>query len=422
MRMVTSIFAQQRTLFEMRNARSNVKRDLVHGEGENVFPKKETLTVEREPEVTKGHAILEQMILAWMKTRSEQLVVLFPHVLQVIYFLLTQNTKTIKAQSVINFLLTFKSFDLEKPRRENKSQRISSTPRPLKVLGKWKLDGDCIPTTLGSNCGPGTQIRTRTCKDGAIQKCEFRDRISRRQCKLKDCPKVLGEWNDVEECRTFDTSRKCGKGKRLQTRSCKDGTIDICNSEETSRNVNCITECRKEFGPWLEGRCVLDRRNANCGEGKRRDTRKCDPGTNEPCVRNEMTRTITCNINCPKLFGEWEYVEECKPLNTLRKCGAGKRLQRRSCNDGTIDICSSEETIRDEDCTVGCRKRLGPWLEGRCISDQRNSNCGRGKRRDTRKCDPGTNDPCRRTEMTRTITCNLTPCTTGKIFPLWNKI
>ena len=86
-------FAHLRTLFEMRNVRSNVKRDLVHGEGENVFPKKETLTVEREPEVTKGHAILEQMILAWMKTRSEQLVVLFLHVLQVIYFVLTQNTK-----------------------------------------------------------------------------------------------------------------------------------------------------------------------------------------------------------------------------------------------------------------------------------------------------------------------------------------
>ena len=317
--------------------------------------------------------------------------------------------------------LIFQFFDSEKPRRENKSQRISSTPRPLKVLGKWKLDGDCIPTTLGSNCGPGTQIRTRTCKDGAIQKCEFRDRISRQQCKLKDCPKVLGEWTDVEKCRTFDTSRKCGKGKRLQTRSCKDGTIDICNSEETSRNVNCIIECRKEFGQWLEGKCVLNRRNANCGEGKRRDTRKCDPGTNEPCERNEMTRTITCNINCPKLFGEWVYVEGCKPLDTLRKCGAGKRLKRRSCKDGTIDICSPEETIRDEDCTVECRKRLGPWLEGRCISDQRNSNCGRGKRRDTRKCDPGTNDPCRRTEMTRTITCNLTPCTTGKIFPVWNK-
>ena len=102
-KMAPLILAHLRTLLEMTNVRLNVKRDLVHGEGENVFPKKETLTVEREPEVTKGHAILEQMILAWIKTRSEQLVVLFPHVLQVIYFLLTQNTKTIKGSKCYKF-------------------------------------------------------------------------------------------------------------------------------------------------------------------------------------------------------------------------------------------------------------------------------------------------------------------------------
>jgi hypothetical protein len=76
------ILAHLRTLLEMRNVRLNVKRGLVHGEGENVFPRKETLTVERESEVTNGHAILEQMTLAWIKTRSEKLVALFPHVLQ----------------------------------------------------------------------------------------------------------------------------------------------------------------------------------------------------------------------------------------------------------------------------------------------------------------------------------------------------
>ena len=151
--------------------------------------------------------------------------------------------------------------------------------------------------------------------------------------------------------------------------------------------------------------------------------RQCEDGAVQKCEYDDTISGRKCSLgNCPKLLGDWTDQDECKPFNALKKCGPGTKTQKRACEDGTFDICTSEDTIRNEECSIECEKRLGPWRRGKCIPKERNSNCGEGTRSDQRACYPGTNDPCLDEDTIRTISCSLSPCTTGNIFAMDTKI
>ena len=177
---------------------------------------------------------------------------------------------------------------------------LTTTIRP-KMLGKWKLSGKCIPESRGFNCGPGIQRLIRTCNDGTIAKCKAADQRSQRQCSLRNCPKKVGEWKDQSDCKTIDNMKKCGPGKILQTRTCKNGTVEICSIEDTRQTGNCFIKCRKLFGPWIKAQCIPQAPNQNCGRGTQRETRTCKPGTNDPCLDEETIRVNFCDLGaCPK--------------------------------------------------------------------------------------------------------------------------
>ena len=80
---------------------------------------------------------------------------------------------------------------------------------------------------------------------------------------------------------------------------------------------------------------------------------------------------IMLRILVPKKFGEWSNEEVCKPFDFNKKCGNGQQLQTRICQDGTIDICKAEETIRYINCYIECESfgpSYEPLVEGKSLN------------------------------------------------------
>ena len=110
-----------------------------------------------------------------------------------------------------------------------------------KQLGIWTKNGTCNPLYPNKQCGPGYQTETRSCSDGVVEKCDLSDMIRNQPCHEHDCPKIIGEWENVESCDTFDNDGygKCGNGKQVQTRSCQSGTNDDCTNVEILKIIPC---------------------------------------------------------------------------------------------------------------------------------------------------------------------------------------
>jgi hypothetical protein len=51
--------------------------------------------------------------------------------------------------------------------------------------------------------------------------------------------KILGEWTNEGSCNGDGDDPTCGAGTQLQSRTCTDGTIDKCTVEDTHRSVTC---------------------------------------------------------------------------------------------------------------------------------------------------------------------------------------
>ena len=83
-------------------------------------------------------------------------------------------------------------------------------------------------------------VMTRECTDGTVSKCTLLDKKMNRPCRLGDCPKKMGEWKDGGTCLPDDQIKNCGKGQKLQTRACTDGSNDVCTLSDTSRYKNCF--------------------------------------------------------------------------------------------------------------------------------------------------------------------------------------
>ena len=110
-----------------------------------------------------------------------------------------------------------------------------------KQLGIWTTNGTCTPFYPNKQCGPGYQTETRSCSDGVVQKCGLSDVMRNRPCHEHDCPKIIGEWENVGSCFASDDDGygKCGKGEQVQKRSCQSGTSYDCTNVETVRIIPC---------------------------------------------------------------------------------------------------------------------------------------------------------------------------------------
>ena len=113
-----------------------------------------------------------------------------------------------------------------------------------KQLGIWATNGTCTPLYPNKQCGPGYQTETRSCFDGVVQKCVLSDVMRNLPCHEHDCPRIIGEWENVGSCEKFDDDGygKCGKGyktEQIQRRTCQSGTKDNCSNVETVRIIPC---------------------------------------------------------------------------------------------------------------------------------------------------------------------------------------
>jgi len=168
-----------------------------------------------------------------------------------------------------------------------------------KKLGSW-VKGKCISKNTRQNCGEGEQLWKRSCEHGTNNPCLTTDIMKTITCFLGNCPKSLGKWEDKGLCITFDNVKKCGNGNIIQTRSCENGTIDLCFSYETRQTKKCFVNCKKKFGPWIKGKCMSSHRTQNCGEGQQLLRRRCEQGTHDPCMESEIKKTNVCFLGrCP---------------------------------------------------------------------------------------------------------------------------
>ena len=126
-----------------------------------------------------------------------------------------------------------------------------------KIFGNWTNDGNCVAMGNLPNCGPGNQQQIRTCTDGTYDLCTTEDILVRNvscvdaETSLPNCTKVLGNWTNDGNCIATGSFEECGPGNQQQTRTCTDGTYDLCTTEDILRNVSCsdagtsLTDCSK---------------------------------------------------------------------------------------------------------------------------------------------------------------------------------
>ena len=65
-----------------------------------------------------------------------------------------------------------------------------------KIFGDWANDGACNGEGENPTCGPGTQVQTRSCTDGTVDKCTEEDKQSTVTCtvagtQLPTCSKFI---------------------------------------------------------------------------------------------------------------------------------------------------------------------------------------------------------------------------------------
>ena len=168
-----------------------------------------------------------------------------------------------------------------------------------KKFGLW-VEGKCISKNTKQNCGEGEQRWTRSCEQGTNDPCLTTEIIKTNTCFLGNCRKRLGKWKDEGLCLPFDNVKNCGNGNIIQTRSCENGTINVCHSYETRQTKNCFINCKKKYSPWIKGKCMSNHRTQNCGEGRQLLRRRCEQGTNDPCLERELKKTNVCFLgHCP---------------------------------------------------------------------------------------------------------------------------
>ena len=146
----------------------------------------------------------------------------------------------------------------------------------------------------------------RFCVSGTFSKCSYWEKTKTGTCKelgtaLPDCKKQVGQWKTYGACESVGSNTSCGVGRQTMSRTCIDGTTDICRLKDTNQTVSCD-----------------------------------DAGTSLP--------------GCLKTLDSWRDVGECNPITTNDTCGLRVQTQSRLCINGTSDKCTADDTLRKIPC------------------------------------------------------------------------
>ena len=287
-------------------------------------------------------------------------------------------------------------------------------PDCQKTTGAWNDEGPCKPDAIDRSCGPGTQAQKRNCVNGTVDMCTNEDTRQEVRCNLDACPKLLGNWTSDGTCISSGDHKICGKGIRKQKRSCVDGTLDRCTSNDTTKYIECsLPSCFNEVGDWKNtSGCIGEGTRKDCGKAFQKQYRTCIDGKLAPCTLEDKERDVPCDLpDCSIEFGPWINENECKAVDG-RKCGPGIQRQKRTCVDGTILKCTSSDMFRTQSCNLPhCPKLLGDWNDvGSCVAIGSEKNCGPGYQIQTRSCTDGTTDLCTQQDQRQIISCNLPNC------------
>ena len=284
----------------------------------------------------------------------------------------------------------------------------------LKTFGNWTAYEECKADGDDLTCGPGKQNQSRICEDGTNDECTEVDIIQTVPCSLPDCPKTLGFWRDAAPCDTDTQEKSCGSGSQYQKRNCSDGTTDLCIKSDKEQYARCnMPDCPKKLGNWIsDGNCKSIGTDDTCGKGELKQTRTCDDGTTDKCIKNDTERSIECNLPSCFTLGEWKNESICEPMGGKKDCGPGTQKQTRTCTDGELLTCQPEDRLRSVSCSLpDCPKQIGSWInDGGCVASGADKNCGPGNQRQTRNCVDGTTDKCTESDKMKTISCNLPDC------------
>ena len=291
---------------------------------------------------------------------------------------------------------------------------VCSLPDCPKILGNWDTSEPCKSDNGEKFCGPGIQHQTRACSDGTSDKCTAEDMQQDTRCSLSDCKKEVGKWISGAPCESSGDYKYCGTGQMMQTRDCIDGTKDICTDDDIQRYTKCkLPSCYFKVGNWTDvGGCVGKGNRKNCGAGFQRQERSCVDGVITQCTAQDKEQRLPCTLDdCQKVVGGWVDAGECKCLNN-KDCGPGIRLQTSNCLDGTTDKCTAVDTARNQNCKLpDCQKKTENWTNfGECVGSGSNKNCGLGEQFQVRSCTDGTIDKCTDEDQRRAIPCNLQDC------------
>ena len=119
-------------------------------------------------------------------------------------------------------------------------------------------------------------------------------------------------------------------------------------------------------------------------------------------------------VEVEKQLGSWSNSGECIATGDDPTCGQGNQSQKRTCIDGTNDICTAADTVQTVSCTEAgsalpdcvVEKQLSAWTNiGDCEGTGEDPTCGPGNQKQSRTCTDGTADKCTDADREKTISC-----------------
>ncbi|ELU15433.1 hypothetical protein CAPTEDRAFT_224576 [Capitella teleta] len=237
------------------------------------------------------------------------------------------------------------------------------------VDGGWSNWG--IWSECSTSCGPGVQLRSRTCDDPSPEyggaECPG-SAEDQQQCSVAGCA-INGNWGAWGGWSTC--SFTCGGGIQQRTRTCSDPApqyggqeCDGATGEQEARTCN-HDEC-PVHGAWSSWEDWTSC-SASCGPGVSIRTRLCDNPTplngGESCEGNQEESDACVDIPCPVdgNWSAWSAWSECSA-----SCNHGNRTHFRSCDNPTPAYnglpCEGEAEAQEE-CFIEYCPVDGGWSE-----------------------------------------------------------
>ncbi|GLH01974.1 Obscurin, partial [Gryllus bimaculatus] len=203
----------------------------------------------------------------------------------------------------------------------------------VQTMAQWTNWGSWSECT--SSCGPGEQVRTRTCGDPELEDPFAQIECSGmaeewQSCDLAEC-QINGGWSDWSSWTSCSTS--CGRGTRRRYRDCSNpipmygGKICVGSDaqQEYCRQTPCPINGQSDWTPWSD--CSV-----TCNNGVQHRTRQCNnppPSYGGANCSGKALEIVHCNSKeCPQ-DGQWTIWSKWSPCST--SCGPGNKQRTREC-------------------------------------------------------------------------------------------